>query len=229
VSASSDRAEAVIFDLDGVMVDSEPLHVEAWKVLFAQQGIEVADEEHEQGVGMLDADWIRYVFGRRDETVDAGWWQGAKRKVFSEILARNVRPYPGVVELTWRLRSEFRLAVASNSWREHIEIVLDALGLRTCFDVLIGLQDVEQHKPHPEAYLRTAAALGVEPSACVVIEDSALGVQAAKAAGMRCIGVTNTLPAERLRGADLVVPSLEDTEAIVSFVRTGGGEEEGKS
>jgi len=210
---------AVIFDFDGVLVDSEPLHVRAWQVLFAQHGVEATEEEFEHGIGMLDADWIRYLFARRGQTADPRWWQEAKRSVFHELLARNVRPFPGVVDLVRRLSGEFRLGVASNSWHENIDTALRVLGIRACFGALTGLDDVERHKPHPEACLATASRLGVPPGACVVIEDSPLGIQAAKAAGMRCIGVPNTLPAERLAGADLLVGSLADAEAILRFVR----------
>ena len=219
VPAPDARPRAVIFDLDGVMVDSEPLHIEAWKVLFARHGISVADEEHEHGIGMLDADWIRYIFARRGQQADPEWWQDAKRRIYRSILARNVRPFPGVAELVARLRGEFRLAVASSSWRENILTVVEAMGLRQCFDVFTGKEDVERHKPDPQAYQLTAAALGVSPAACTVIEDSLLGVRAAKAAGARCVAVTNSLPAERLAEADLVVASLDDAEPIVRFAR----------
>ena len=100
-----------------------------------------------------------------------------------------------------------------------IETVLGAMGLTYCFEALMGKEDVERHKPDPDIYLRTAARLGVPPAMCVVIEDSDLGIGAAKRAAMRCVGVANTLPAERLAEADLVVPSLMDQERILGFIR----------
>ncbi|NQT88287.1 HAD-IA family hydrolase, partial [bacterium] len=89
------------------------------------------------------------------------------------------------------------------------------------FAVLTGHEDVTRAKPAPDIYLLTAERLGVAPSACVVIEDSPVGIEAAKAAGMRCIGVTHTLPAERLVGADLVVDGLTDADRVLRFVREG--------
>ena len=209
----------IIFDFDGVLVDSEPLHVQAWKVLFAQRGITVTDEEYEHGIGMLDADWIRYVFQRRGQSVDPTWWQDAKRGVFQDILSHDVRPFPGVLRLVRRLVPEFRLGVASNSWHENIDTALRVMGIRECFGALTGLDDVQQHKPHPEAYLRTAQELAVPPAACTVIEDSPLGIRAARAAGMRCIGITNTLPAQELAEADLIVATLEEADPILAFAR----------
>ena len=214
-----DHARAVIFDLDGVMIDSEPLHIQAWKVLFAREGITVTEEEYLHGIGMLDADWIGYLFSRRGKQADPEWWQNAKREVYRDILAANIRPFPGVAALVRRLHAEFRLGLASSSWRENLEVVLEAMNLRPCFRVLTGKEDVTRHKPDPEAYLRTASHLGLPPHACTVIEDSMLGVRAARAAGMRCIAVTNSLPISRLGEANLVVSSLEDADPILSFAR----------
>ncbi|MBL7223495.1 MAG: HAD family phosphatase [Candidatus Brocadiae bacterium] len=216
----------VIFDLDGVMVDSEPLHVEAWQALFAREGLEVTHEEYHHGIGMLDADWIDYLFGRRGRSTDATWWQNEKRQIYRGVLAAAVRPFPGVVALVRRLHEAgVALGVASNSWRENIETVLHATALTHCFGVLTGKEDVTRPKPHPEPYLTTAAKLGVPPRHCTVIEDSDLGIQAAKAAGMRCIAVPNSLPPERLAQADWIVDSLDRTEAVCKRVMGAGGRE----
>jgi beta-phosphoglucomutase len=168
---------------------------------------------------MTDTAWIQWLFERRGREVDPVWWRDAKRPVFGKLLASDVRPFAGVPELIGRLHGEFRLAVASSSWRESIEIVVSAMGLAHCFGALVGKQDVERHKPDPQVFLLAAERLGVEPSACTVIEDSDLGVQAAKAAAMRCIAVTNSLPADRLADADLTLASLEDPDPIIRFAR----------
>ncbi len=216
------RTRGVIFDLDGVLVDSEGLHVEAWRTLFARHGIQASDEEYARGVGMSDVDWLEWLLGSHGLEGDVASLREAKREIFQTLLAENVRPFPGVVDLVRALQPEFRLGVASNSWRQNIETVLDRLGIRACFDALVGAEDVARHKPHPEAYQCVAARLGLALAACCVIEDSPLGIQAAKAAGMRCIGITNTMPCERLVGADLVVRTLEDREAIFRFARGCG-------
>ncbi|HRT96216.1 MAG TPA: HAD family phosphatase, partial [Planctomycetota bacterium] len=213
--------KAVIFDLDGVLVDSEALHVEAWRRVFAACGIIVSDEEYAHGVGMADGDWLAWLFTRRGPALDVRRCLDEKRRVFAGILKADVRPFPGVVELVTRLHPECRLGVASNSPRRSIETALAALRLRSHFDAVAGADDVKRHKPHPEIYLHVAARLAIEPARCTVIEDSALGIQAAKAAGMRCIGITNSLPAERLAAADLTVASLADADSVLRFVRAG--------
>ena len=169
--AAPDEARAVIFDLDGVLVDSEALHVEAWRVLFAREGVAATEAEYEHGVGMADAEWIRWLFARRGQPTDADWWRDAKRPIYSQILARSVRPFPGVPELIRRLHGEFRLAVASSSWRESIETVLDAMGLRPCFGALVGKQDVDRHKPHPQIQQPVRPGMGMRQIAGVGFID----------------------------------------------------------
>ena len=219
MSSPSRATQAVIFDLDGVLVDSEGLHVDAWKTLFARHGIEVTDQEYRDAVGMLDADWIAGLFGRRGQQTDPAWWQAAKRRVYRGILAANVRLFPGVDVLVRALHAAgLRLAVASSSWRENIHTVLDAAGLAHCFAVLTGKEDVRRHKPHPEPYLRTARALAVPPAACTVVEDSDIGIEAARRAGMRCIAIPNSLPPEQLAAADAILPSLENPDAVLALL-----------
>ena len=219
MSPPSPATRAVIFDLDGVLVDSEGLHVDAWKTLFARHGIEVTDQEYRDAVGMLDADWIAGLFGRRGQQTDPEWWQAAKRRVYRDILAANVRLFPGVDVLVRALHAAgLRLAVASSSWRENIHTVLDATGLAHCFAVLTGKEDVRRHKPHPEPYLRTARALAVPPAACTVVEDSDIGIEAARRAGMRCIAIPNSLPPEQLAAADAILPSLENPDAVLALL-----------
>jgi HAD superfamily hydrolase (TIGR01509 family) len=221
---STQTTRAVIFDLDGVIADSEALHVKAWRILFAHHGLAATEEEFEHGIGLRDVDWLDYLFSRRNEDADTTWWQDAKREVFRGILEREGRPFPGADGLIAALSDAgLLLAVASNSWRENIETMVRKLAADHRFRVLTGHEDVTRAKPAPDIYLLTAERLGVDPAACVVIEDSPVGIQAAKAAGMRCVGVTHTLPAERLTEADMVVASLTDADAILRFVGAEDG------
>ena len=157
--------------------------------------------------------------GRRGQQTDPAWWQAAKRRVYRGILAANVRLFPGVDVLVRALHAAgLRLAVASSSWRENIHTVLDAAGLAHCFAVLTGKEDVRRHKPHPEPYLRTARALAVPPAACTVVEDSDIGIEAARRAGMRCIAIPNSLPPEQLAAADAILPSLDSPDAVLALL-----------
>ena len=216
------QAEAVIFDLDGVIADSESLHVKAWKILFARHGMSATEEEYEHGIGLRDVDWLEYLFARRGMDTDIGWWQDAKLAIFRDILEREGQPFPGVRDLIAALDGAgLLLAVASNSWRENIETMLRKVDALDRFRVITGHEDVTRAKPAPDIYLLTAERLGLAPSACVVVEDSPVGIAAAKAAGMRCIAVTHTLPAERLQQADRIVEDLIDSDRILRFVCAG--------
>jgi HAD superfamily hydrolase (TIGR01509 family) len=198
--------------------------VKAWRILFARHGIEATEEEFEHGIGVRDIDWLEYLFARRNADADITWWQDAKREVFRGILEREGRPFPGARDLIVALSDAgLLLAVASNSWRENIETMVRKLDAADRFRVLTGHEDVARAKPAPDIYLLTAGRLGVEPAGCIVIEDSPVGIQAAKAAGMRCIAVTHTLPAERLTEADMVIASLMDVDVVTRFAGVAEG------
>jgi len=209
---------AVIFDMDGVLVDSERLHIDAWHVLFAQKGISVSEETFRNAIGQSDLSFLEELFaarGLRDEVIP---WLLEKKVIFDRILRERGRLFPGARELVAALQGKYRLAVASSSWRGSVQIALETLGLIELFDDFVGKDDVTRHKPDPEVYLLAARRLDALPAECVAIEDSLYGIDAALAAGMRCIGVAHSLPAGRIRRADLVVDSLRDKEAILAFL-----------
>lgn len=198
--------EAVIFDLDGVVADSEPLHQVAFQRLFAEQNLRIVDA----------ADWHRFVgTSDRHALVEMLHGQTAQLSVeallerkgalFLEILAERDSLYPGVAELIESLSARYRLAVASGSLRTAIAAVLATRNIRRFFGPTVSVQDVARGKPAPDLYLRAAELVGVAPAACVAIEDSIPGVAAARAAGMRVIAIATTTPADRLTAAHAVV------------------------
>ena len=212
------KVQAVIFDVDGVICDTEPLHVRSWQILFAKKGIIVPEEELRAGIGITDLMLLERLFKQYSIQDNIYTWQIEKRNIYLNLLQQSVPEFPGAVLLVKRLSWNWPLAIASSAWRISIETVTRRLGIRSCFRVIVAKEDVSAHKPEPEPYLAAAAQLSVEPSACAAIEDSPAGVTAAKAAGMLCIAVTNSYPADRLAAADLTVGSLEQTEAIFAML-----------
>ncbi len=197
---------AVIFDMDGVIVDSEPLHERAFREVFAELGY---GDRH--GIHFPD------YYGRSDRAL---WLDFIERHQPSQPLATLTRLkedrllalleaeepiFPDVPALVDALAARTQLAVASGSTHAVIRTVLAMRDLRRHFPVAVSSQDVARGKPDPDIFILAAQKLGVEPGRCVVIEDSAMGIAAAKAAGMRVIGITNSLPPEQLRQADAVV------------------------
>ena len=217
--------QAVIFDLDGVIVDSERLHIDAWKTLFRDRGVRVTDEQFRNAVGQTDYGFLEEIFAREKIDAEPRDWQLAKREIYVGLLHSEAAEHPGVGDAVRALARGYRLAVASSAWRMCIDIVLQKFDLTDHFDVIVAKEDVTRHKPDPEAYLETARRLSIEPARCAAIEDSLRGVEAVKRAGMRCIAVTNNFTADQLSEADLVVDSLSELDAIESLLGHGGREE----
>jgi beta-phosphoglucomutase len=208
---------AVIFDFDGVLVDSEPLHFRALRDCLAGEGIRITEDEYlREYVAYDDRGSIRIALERhgRPATPEKVQAVAAVKAEAFERLMSEVPFYPGARALVRALAAEMPIAIASGARRAEIERILEAGGLREAFSAVVGADDVAQTKPHPEPY-RTAfdriahRAPGLAPSEVLVFEDTLPGIAAARAAGMKVIGVAQTYPAEKLGLAHQVVPALE--------------------
>jgi HAD superfamily hydrolase (TIGR01509 family) len=207
---------AIVFDMDGVVVDSEPLHERAFLDVFAELG-------YADGHGI---DFVAY-YGRSDKAVWVDFIarhhppQGLdelltrKQQRFIELVRRQKPIFGAVVPLLEQLAPRYPLALASGSPPVVIDEVLALDGLRRFFPVVVSIQDVGKSKPAPDVFLRTAELLQVAPSACCVIEDAVVGVEAALAAGMSVIAITNSLPAEKLGRATWVVSTYAEIRRLL--------------
>jgi beta-phosphoglucomutase-like phosphatase (HAD superfamily) len=212
----SPNHSAVIFDMDGVIIDSEPRHERAFLDVFAQMGYgQTHGIQFEQYLGRSDrAVWLDFIAQHNPKwTLDelTAW----KQNHIIEIIRREQPIFDGLPELVAKLAPRYRLAVASGSVHPVIDEVLAMKSLRRFFPVVVSTQDVAHGKPAPDVFLRAAELLGVAPAACCVIEDSAAGVTAARAAGMTAIAITNTLPAEKLTHAHHVVRTYGEVERLL--------------
>ena len=212
---------AVIFDMDGVLIDSVILHWIAYNKVLAGYDIRVEQDQMHKYVGRNIRDQVamfNYDFGLDiDPEVFIAETGKLKQHVFDDI-----KPKPGVVHLLEALRREgIATAVATSTSRAGATKHLTTAGIIQFFDVIVTADDVAKHKPDPEVYVHTARQLGVPVDVCVVIEDAPSGIAAAKAAGMQCIAVRTayTLP-EQLRQANVAVASLADVSA--DYVRQLG-------
>jgi len=200
---------AVIFDMDGVLVDSQPYHFAVEDKMCREMGIDVSIEESHSFVGMAGAKVWNYLKNKfaLQKTIEEliAFENRARIAYFSSL--ENVYPIPGVVALLEELKQhDIKTALASSSSVEVIEIFISKLGIGDYFQKIISGNTVEKGKPDPDIFLNTSAALGEDPADCVVIEDSANGVKAAKAAGMKCIGFKNTNSGDQdLSLADMVI------------------------
>ena len=202
--------------MDGVIIDSEPLHFEIDILTMRRLGAEISKERLERFVGMTNPEmWavIRQEYAMT-RTVDEiiGIQLAAKIQSLRE---RAYEPIDGIPELLGELhRLGFPMGIASSSPRAFIEAVLDKFGFAELFDCVVSGEEVARGKPAPDVYLEAARLLGADPRACVVLEDSRNGIAAAKAAGMKCIGYVNENSGRQdLSAADEIVRSIRDIRA----------------
>jgi len=207
--ASRGEIEAVIFDLDGVLADTEVIHLEASRRVIAPAELNL--EEYAQFIGggwQPYVSWIEVTYGIPVAEFDA-------RYTPAIVEALRFGPSPAMTGADALVRAvvrrDLRVAVASMSKREWVEPTLEAIGLRALFPLVVTLDDIERPKPDPEIYLHAAALLGVAPEACIAVEDSVHGVASAAAAGMRVVQVRQaSLPSDPQPGAHAVIDSFLD-------------------
>ncbi len=202
---------AVIFDMDGVLVDSYLAHFESWRSLGAEYGRTITEEDFAQQFGRTSREIVAAYWGEdafSDEQIAA--MDQRKEAAFREIIARDFPAMPGAKQLLKSLHEAgFRLAVGSSGPPENIEMVLDRLGCRRLFSAVVTGADVQRGKPDPQVFLLAAERLGVAPQRCAVVEDAPAGVSAANRAAMASIGFASTgRRPEELSHARLVVTSL---------------------
>jgi len=211
----------VIFDFDGVLANSEPLHLRAFQDVLAGRGITLSDSAYfDRYLGFDDLGVFRAVAEQH------GWsWEAhtlaelleAKGARFDALASQGEALFPGAADCVRRLAAEVPIAIASGALRPEIETMLSTTGLRRHFTAIVASGDTERSKPAPDPYLKAVELLRpfveTEPGGAgcfVAIEDSHWGIDSAVAAGLRCIGVAQTYPPDRLTGAHLVVPTIED-------------------
>jgi mannitol-1-/sugar-/sorbitol-6-/2-deoxyglucose-6-phosphatase len=222
--------EAVIFDMDGVLIDSEPLWQLAEKKVFSRLGIELSTEDCLKTQGLRVDEVVSYWFARMP-------WEGKEQKELGEeivdelihLIRERGEEMEGVTYIFNFLNAKkVRLGLASSSWLKIIDVVTERLGIRDRLEIMHSAEFEEFGKPHPAVYLTTAQKMGVNPERCLAFEDSINGVRSAKAAGMKCVFIPD--PSLRSRsaelqkdlGADLVLDSLLEFDEGC-FLRTADG------
>jgi len=212
--------QAVIFDMDGVLTDSEPLINAAAVAMFKEKGLEVHPDDFLPFVGTGENRYLGGVAEKHRFPLDIPSAKKRTYEIYLALVPGQLHAFPGAVDFVRRCRAVgLRVALASSADLIKIEANLHKIGLPPAeWQAIVHGDDVEHKKPAPDIFLAAARKLGVEPGACVVVEDAVNGVQAAKAAGMRCVAVAQSFPAEKLREADLI----RDTIAAVSMEDLAG-------
>jgi HAD superfamily hydrolase (TIGR01509 family) len=211
--------KALIFDMDGVLIDSEPLHKQIEQDILKELGVNVSLEEHFKFASMGKVMWDimkkRYGFNR-EATADELHKEKEKRYV-KALTSKPIYPIDGLKELVAYAKEKgLVMAVASSSGVYNINLVLKAIGLEEYFSLIVSGEQVPRNKPYPDIYLKTAELLKLDVKECAVVEDSANGVKSAKAAGMYCIGFRNLSSGNQdISPADVIVDSLREAIGII--------------
>ena len=204
------KAAGVIFDMDGVLVDSQRLHREAFDVLAAEVGVPFGDALFHDVFGQTNVEIFRRWLGEGLGVERVRVLDDRKEAIYRDLARDRLAPLPGMPELLNRLAGEgFRLAVGSSGPRENVELMLARFGWVDRFRATVTKDDVGRGKPDPEVFLRAAEGMDLAPSACVVVEDAPAGIEAARRAGMRCLAISSTRATAELGAADVVVDTFE--------------------
>lgn len=205
---------AIVFDFDGVLANSEPLHLRAYQAVLGEHGLTLGrDEYYQQYIGFDDVTALRTLSERRG----LGWTGPhiaglvtRKTVLMEEILGTDDVLYPEAVACVERLGAALPLGIASGALRHEIQSILRRAGLEHHFNFIVAAGDTKYSKPAPDPYRRAARLHELPPEHCVAIEDSRWGIESAKDAGLHCVGITQTYAARELPGADAIIGSLDE-------------------
>jgi beta-phosphoglucomutase family hydrolase len=206
----TNKAKAVIWDMDGVIADTAPYHFKAWQDVLRQRGINFTEGNFRRNFGQRNDTIIKITLGEDISPHETEATANEKEERFRQRIRGNVEPLPGAIKLLKSLKENgFSQALASSAPVENIRLVTQELGIENFLQVIVSGREVKEGKPSPQGFLLAAQKLGVRPQDCVVIEDAIAGVRAAKRGGMHCLAVTNTNSRESLAEADLIIDTLE--------------------
>ncbi|WP_406659977.1 HAD family phosphatase [Methanolobus sp. ZRKC3] len=200
---------SLIFDMDGVLLDSMPYHADAWVQVSGEWGVQVTHNDIYEIEGANHILGLQWLFQRAGKELEPEYYEAIldrKIEIFSKIA--DVRPFEGILECLGRLKGKFNLSVVTGSERSTVESLLNEF-FPDVFDVVVCGDDVEHGKPFPDPYLKAVELLGVTVDECIVIENAPMGVEAAKGAGIFCVGVPTYVSPDKLSKADVVLTDHE--------------------
>ena len=207
-------ARAVIWDVDGTLIDSGALHFESWQEILRAEAMEVTHAQFQATFGQRNDGVLRTFLGPDISADEIERISGVKEEYYRDLIRqRGIQPLPGVRRWLEELQAAgWRQAIASSAPMPNLDVIVEALGLAEYFGAIVSGDDVVHGKPDPESFLLAATRLQVQPRRCVVIEDAPVGIEGARRAGMRCVGV---LFAHDTLAADLVTRSLDLLSPVV--------------
>lgn len=214
--------KAVIFDMDGVIADTEPLQQKAYKIALKEQSIDMQPIDFSENTGRKDI--LQRIAKKYGKEVNFEKFYVTKNKIYHNLIRKGINLIEGIKELLEELeKNNFRIALASTSSLPNLNLILNKLKIRDKFEVIVGPESIKKGKPDPEIFLLTAKKLNLKPEECLVLEDTVHGVKAAKNANMKCIAITaaNRIKQD-LSEADLIVKTAKEID--LNIIRNIGNE-----
>jgi len=209
--SNSKKSYGVIFDMDGVLVESYRPHFESWRTVAREYGHHMTEAQFAGQFGRTSREIIHDIWGRSVSDEQILQFDRRKEAIYRDLIRNNIPAVPGLQDLLKQLKDDgAEIAVGSSGPIENVDLVLDGLNIRSFFSAVVSARDVKIGKPDPEVFLLGAQKLGLPPNRCVVVEDAPAGIQAAHSGGMKVVALTTSYPAERISDADLVCRDLRD-------------------
>jgi beta-phosphoglucomutase len=203
--------KGIIFDVDGVIFNSEKAHVIAWKKVFGRRNIKLAKKDYIDGEGIADLEFL--VNLRKEGKIPAKYDLKTiikeKHGEMLKLIGKNIGLFTGMKQVIRKLAKEYTLCVASNSVKKLVIGLLENSGIKKYFKYFVTNEDIKRPKPYPDVYLLAVKKMKLKSAECIAVEDTGIGVEAVKKAGLYCIAVTNTQAKEKLKKADLIVNKLK--------------------
>lgn len=212
------KFKAVIFDMNGIIINDEHIHETAFKKTIKPYGVDLDHKTYlECCAGKTDRSGYEEIATRFSVNLPIENLLSQKSQIYLSLFPANKKSYPGVIELIHTLFKDYILALTSSSSKDEVDLVTKEFGIKNLFKVIVTGNDVIKGKPDPEPYLITVKKLGFKPNECVVIEDSRNGVLAGKAAGMYVVAITTTHKSEDLNMADKIINNFEQVQQCLTF------------
>ncbi|HEU5364937.1 MAG TPA: HAD family phosphatase [Hanamia sp.] len=201
------NTKAVIFDLDGTLIDNNSFHRQTWEKYLEKIGKKISEEEFNANLnGRTNEDAIIYIFGKDISSEESLKHTLDKEALYREIYKPFIKPVAGLIDFLEKLKSKnIPMAIATSGIQPNIDFMFENIPIKKYFETVVNSSHIKKGKPDPEIYLKVASLLNILPKNCLVFEDAAVGIKSAKAAGMKVIAVATTQPKEELAEADMIV------------------------